>query len=164
MKQKTTLIGVLLLLIVVLVALVVTQLRGRSESVGSAGVVPTPVVPGGNTAGDNSTATVIEQTTAPVNSPSPAIGAVNVASTMTVSVSSPVNGATVSTSPVTVKGKTQPKAEVYVNDVSTVADAAGSFMVQLPLDEGENPIIVVANDADGNMAETELTITYDSGK
>lgn len=80
--------------------------------------------------------------------------------TLTLSISSPSNGATVSSPSVTIKGKTAANAEVFVNDTSTRADASGNFSVTLTLDEGDNPIVVSANDADGNVVEKELTVTY----
>lgn len=80
--------------------------------------------------------------------------------TIALTISSPVNGATVSTQSITVSGKTSPNAEVFVNESETRADAAGNFSVQMSLDEGDNYIIVVANDADGNAAEAELTVIY----
>jgi hypothetical protein len=79
---------------------------------------------------------------------------------ITLTMSSPVSGATVSTSTIAVSGKTAPNAEVFVNESETRADASGNFSVQMSLDEGDNYIIVVANDADGNAAEAELTVIY----
>lgn len=83
-----------------------------------------------------------------------------VAREITLTINSPTSGATVSTSSITVSGKTSPNAEVFVNESETKADAAGNFSVQMSLDEGDNYIIVVANDADGNAAEAELTVIY----
>lgn len=79
---------------------------------------------------------------------------------MTLSVSSPPNGATVSNSSLTVKGRTKANAEIFVNELETKADASGNFSVSITLDEGDNYIIIVANDADGNVAESELTVIY----
>ncbi len=77
-------------------------------------------------------------------------------------ITSPVYGSTVTTNNLTVQGITVPKAEVFVNDSSTVADGLGAFLVKITLDEGENPIIVVANDEYGNTAEEELSVTYEA--
>jgi hypothetical protein len=49
---------------------------------------------------------------------------------------------------------------VYVNEFELIADAQGNFVQSMRLDEGENIIIVFANDADGNAAEEQLTITF----
>lgn len=85
-----------------------------------------------------------------------------VSTSMTLVISSPADGATVSQSSVTIRGKTKAYAEVFVNDEETIADANGSFSVTLALDEGDNPIVVSANDADGNVVEDELIVYYDA--
>jgi Tfp pilus assembly protein PilX len=162
MKQKTVLVGILVLLVVVLVALVVSQLKGGTMRTADVGRQAAP-----ESQAQQSVAPVSESpvAAAPESSPSPAIGAVKTPSSpVTVTLTAPANGSTVNVSTVTVRGKTLPKAEVYVNDTYTTAGADGTFSVGISLDEGENPIIVVANDSDGNMAEAELTVTYDSGK
>lgn len=79
---------------------------------------------------------------------------------ISLAISSPVNNITVTSSSLVVRGKTAPKSEVFVNDAETKADTNGNFSVTLTLDEGENYILVVANDANGNFSEKELTITY----
>jgi hypothetical protein len=79
---------------------------------------------------------------------------------ITLTVSSPVNNAAVTSASVTVRGKTVAGAEVFVNDVETRADSSGNFSVKFTLDEGENYILIVANDANGNYAEKDLTVTY----
>lgn len=76
------------------------------------------------------------------------------------SVSLPVNNSTVSNSSLTVKGKTVAGAEVFINDTETKADAAGNFSATITLEEGDNYILVVANDAAGNYSEKELSVTY----
>lgn len=86
--------------------------------------------------------------------------ALTVTSGITLTISSPSNNTTVSGSSLTVKGKTVAGAEVFVNDSETKADAGGNFSVKITLEEGENYILVVANDAAGNYSEKELSITY----
>lgn len=67
----------------------------------------------------------------------------------------------VSTKPtIVVAGQTVPNADVSVNEVDLKADAAGNFSTTIRLDEGDNPIIVNAFDANGNMAEQEISVTY----
>lgn len=75
--------------------------------------------------------------------------------------SSPTNGQTVTTSQIIVAGKTTPKAEIFINDVELSADANGNFSQSLTLEEGENYILIVANDTDGNFGEKELSIIYE---
>lgn len=79
---------------------------------------------------------------------------------LVLAVTQPANGATVSNPSVTVAGKTKVGADVSVNDKDTVADGSGNFSATLTLDEGDNPITVVANDADGNSVEQDLNVTY----
>lgn len=78
---------------------------------------------------------------------------------ISITVSSPQNGATLSSSSVTVTGKTYPNADVFVNDQRIKADANGNFSAKISLDEGQNQIVVTANDAYGNAAERDLNVT-----
>lgn len=91
--------------------------------------------------------------------PTPA-ATVSRASGISLTVSSPANNTTTSSESITVKGKTVAGAEVFVNDAETRADASGNFSVTITLDEGENYILVVVNDALGNYSEKELTVIY----
>jgi cytoskeletal protein RodZ len=83
-------------------------------------------------------------------------------SKITLTVTSPANGANLDSTNVTVKGKTSPNADVFVNDVSGKADASGNFAVSIGLDEGSNQIVVSANDSLGNATQTELTVNVAS--
>ena len=74
-------------------------------------------------------------------------------------ITSPVNGSTLDSTNVSVKGKTSPNAEVFVNDVTGKADANGNFSVSIGLDEGSNLITVSANDAEGNASQQDLNVT-----
>lgn len=84
-----------------------------------------------------------------------------VESSLSLRVTSPSDKSAVTSPFITLRGKTVAQAEVFVNDVETTADPNGDFSVGLTLDEGENPIMVVANDASGNVGEVEITITYE---
>ena len=78
----------------------------------------------------------------------------NVASNnMSLTITSPLNGATLNSPSVTLSGKTSPNAEVFVNDKQTQADAKGNFSIKLNLDEGQNGLVITANDAEGNVVE-----------
>lgn len=83
-----------------------------------------------------------------------------VASELFLSVSTPLDGATVTTTTVTVRGMTAPRADVFINELEIRADAAGNFSGTLTLDEGENFITVMVNDESGNVAEKYLTVYY----
>ena len=87
---------------------------------------------------------------------------VSVTNQITLTVTSPANNATVTSGTVTVRGKTVPNADVFVNDTETKADASGNFSAFVTLDEGENSIIIVANDANGNTAEQEIMVTSET--
>ena len=108
--------------------------------------------------------TLTEKSTAPADDssvpPTGTPGLTTPAAKITLTITSPANGATVTSSSVKVQGKTLPNAEVFVNEKETKADKNGNFSVTMTLDEGENYMIVVANDELGNVAETELAITY----
>jgi len=79
---------------------------------------------------------------------------------ITLTILTPANNSTVTSSVVAVKGKTVANGEVFVNDVEAKADSSGNFSVSLTLDEGENYILIVANDINGNYSEKDLTVTY----
>ena len=90
--------------------------------------------------------------------------AVPIESGMTLTISSPQNGNVVSSPSVTVRGKTKARAEVFINEKDVIADANGNFTAEIALDEGENVIVVFANDAEGNTAEQELIVTYETAQ
>lgn len=79
---------------------------------------------------------------------------------ITLTINSPANGLAVATPNVTITGKTAPNAEVFVNDATGRADVNGNFSISIALDEGDNTIVVTANDANGNSAEAEVTVSY----
>jgi len=100
-------------------------------------------------------------------SPTPTISTTNeptVSAGIPLSITAPSNNSTTSAKTVTVKGKTAPKAEVSVNDKDLKADAQGNFSSTVTLDEGDNYIDIVANDTNGNFAEQEIVVTYETGK
>lgn len=80
---------------------------------------------------------------------------------ISLTVISPQNNATVTSSSITVRGKTTAGAEVFVNEQNTVADTEGNFLVQLDLEDGENYVVVTAIDDQGNAAEQELVVTFE---
>lgn len=78
-------------------------------------------------------------------------------------INSPASGLEVATPNVTIIGTTAPNAEVFVNDISGKADMNGYFSISVSIEEGTNTIIVTANDANGNSAEQEVTVSYNPG-
>ena len=107
---------------------------------------------------------VTTQTPTPTTSSQAATqGAGTVASDkISLTVTSPKNGDTLDSTNVTVKGKTTPGADVFVNDVVGKADASGNFSISIGLDEGSNVIVVSANDSVGNATEQDLNVTVAS--
>jgi hypothetical protein len=81
---------------------------------------------------------------------------------ITLNISEPLPGATVSNSSVRVKGKTLPMAVVFINEKEMRADRAGNFSTTVSLEEGENSIIILAHDADGNFSEKEITVNLET--
>lgn len=84
----------------------------------------------------------------------------SVSAGLTLLITQPQNGQTFTTSSVVVKGKTKAKADININEQELQADSSGNFSAKLTLEEGDNPIVVVAVDPDGNYAENELSVNY----
>lgn len=59
-----------------------------------------------------------------------------------------------------ISGKTEPRAEVYINDRLTLANSEGGFSSSFQLQEGENVITLRAIDQAGNQSELSLAITF----
>jgi len=78
---------------------------------------------------------------------------------LTITITSPTDGAIVPSANFNVTGKTTPGSEVFVNDKETKADVGGNFSVNITIDEGENVIVVAANDLEGNYIEKEIKVT-----
>ena len=83
--------------------------------------------------------------------------------TLPLTVTSPIDSATVSTSTITVQGQTTPGATVTVNGISDVADDNGNFSIDVSLDNGPNAIDVIATDDSGNQGEVLLMVNDTSG-
>ncbi len=75
---------------------------------------------------------------------------------------SPVNGTITKLNTINVKGRTEPRAEVFANEAQSKADAAGNFSLTVSLDEGENAIIVTAVNSRGDVAEQDLKVTLET--
>lgn len=67
---------------------------------------------------------------------------------------------TVSTQLVTISGRTAPFADVFIHEIQLKADSTGVFSTSITLDQGENTIVITANDDKGNYAEKEITVSY----
>ncbi len=84
----------------------------------------------------------------------------NTSEGITIDIISPVDKSTVNTPSVLIKGKTAASADVFINEKELKADAQGNFSATVTLEEGENYLIVAANDSKGNYAEKEIIVNY----
>lgn len=79
-------------------------------------------------------------------------------------VSSPIDGEIIvgkNNQILSVSGKTEPEAKVYVNGKVTFPNTEGNFTYTFRLEEGENIITVESIDEGGNVARSELTVSFD---
>ncbi len=80
--------------------------------------------------------------------------------TVALTVSQPQNETTVYAAALEVKGKTEADAVLSVNGVTVEVNADGSFSTTVTLEEGPNPIEVLASDFEGNEGSAILTVIY----
>lgn len=59
-----------------------------------------------------------------------------------------------------IKGKTDSGVKIIVNGFWAIVDENGNYSYQLPLQNGDNQIKIVASDDAGNTTEKELKVTY----
>lgn len=76
-------------------------------------------------------------------------------------ITSPLNGSQLKTANIYVTGKSSPNADVFVNETDAKSDTQGNFSVSYNLEEGENYLVVGANDENGNFEDYEMTVTYE---
>ncbi len=62
---------------------------------------------------------------------------------------------------VKVAGSTDKEIYIRVNELPVVVDAQGNFQVSVKLKEGENKIVISAQDVAGNIEQKTLTVTYE---
>lgn len=74
----------------------------------------------------------------------------------------PVDGASFSggKSNAAIKGTTNEDSDVFINEKLATADSKGNFYISISLAEGENLIILKAQDPAGNESEKSLTLYY----
>lgn len=60
----------------------------------------------------------------------------------------------------TIRGITEPQAQVMINSQRTKADADGNFTLDYTLQNGDNRLKILAYDRAGNQVEEELTIKF----
>ncbi|MFZ3137175.1 MAG: FG-GAP-like repeat-containing protein [Thermodesulfovibrionales bacterium] len=77
---------------------------------------------------------------------------------LTISITSPLDGAIVNSSQVTVTGSVSNNASVIVNGISaSVSD--DTFNVSIPVNEGQNTLTAIANDRYGQTESQSITVT-----
>jgi len=81
---------------------------------------------------------------------------------LTLAITSPLNGAVFSSSPITVTGNVSNNANVTVNGVQ-VSVSNNIFSASIPLSEGPNSIFVAATDQYGQTASQFIYVTLDTG-
>lgn len=59
-----------------------------------------------------------------------------------------------------IKGKTDTECHVTINERVAIVGNDGSFNLQLGLNPGENPLVIISTDSAGNMARKELSVEY----
>jgi hypothetical protein len=81
-------------------------------------------------------------------------------SAIPLTITEPQDETTVYTSDLVVKGQTENDAVVSVNEAVVDVDVEGNFSTTVTLEEGPNPIEVLASDFDGNEGSVTLTVIY----
>jgi len=141
--------------------LILGVLFGALVIIAKKGKVPTQssLVPSSNTivsTSPGSTTTSATPTTS-TSQNKPVVKEINL------TVDQPKDGATVNNPSLQVKGATIAGATVFINEKETTAGNNGNFSATITLDEGENTVVVIAQDENGQVAEVDLTVTLQIG-
>ena len=75
-------------------------------------------------------------------------------------ISEPIDNLTTNNQEIKVKGSTDKETYVRVNDLPVVVDANGNFETTVRLKDGDNQIVITAQDIAGNMETKSLKVTY----
>lgn len=73
----------------------------------------------------------------------------------------PQDGLKINKQEVAVKGSTDKETYIKINDLPVVVDAQGNFQTTVKLKEGENKIVVIAQDIAGNSEEKTINVIYE---
>lgn len=63
-------------------------------------------------------------------------------------------------SPINITGTTDPDTKVTINGFWAIADQNSNFSYQMPLQNGDNQIKIIAVDSAGNKTEKDIKVTY----
>lgn len=75
-------------------------------------------------------------------------------------ITEPADNLTTNNQEIKVKGSTNKETYVHINDLPVVVDANGSFETSVRLKDGDNQIMITAQDIAGNMETKSLKVTY----
>jgi len=75
-------------------------------------------------------------------------------------ITSPADNFRTNKEDVVISGTTEKETTIRVNDLPVVVDADGKFSAPVRLKDGENKIVIIADDIVGNQEQKTLTITY----
>jgi len=81
---------------------------------------------------------------------------------LTLTIFAPADNASVTTSPVEVRGTTNTETVMTVNGLLYLLTANQEFTSPVDLEEGYNTVELVASDYEGNQVELILTVIYES--
>jgi hypothetical protein len=78
-----------------------------------------------------------------------------------IEVTSPSDNSTTPQSNINIKGKTDTDVYLRINNLPAVVSSEGNFNQNIQLAEGENKILLLAEDSAGNIVELTLTVIYE---
>lgn len=81
-------------------------------------------------------------------------------SALAITILEPADESMVDTSPLTIRGRTDPAAVVSINGEMVDLDANGNFSFQATLEEGPNIFDIIASDEEGNDVTRQLVVFY----
>lgn len=118
--------------------------------------VPTAAPTAKPSAAVDSTAT---QSAAP--QPSAAAGLRLTSGALTVVITAPQDGATLSTSPVAFQGTAPAGTVISLNDLNLVVGASGAFSAEIKMESGPNLVEFLASNAKGDQVSYFFTVFFD---
>jgi hypothetical protein len=130
----------------------------KPQAASQAGLTPSQTPP---VSSQNFQQNVIPPASSPTLAGNPDMSATIIQQGITLIITQPLDGASINGDSVTVTGQTVPGATVAVNDQTGLADIKGDFSVRISLEDGLNPIDIVAVDGNGNQGEVLFLVTAD---
>lgn len=75
-------------------------------------------------------------------------------------ITEPVENSTSNNQEIKIRGNTDKETYIHINDLPVVVDANGSFETSVRLKDGENQIVLVAQDIAGNIETKTIKVIY----